>query len=223
MALLQISDFYKVHNPGLPNEFVALKKVNLTVERGESIALVGRSGSGKSSLLRILGCMDQPTSGTYIWDGAEMPWGNDQALAALRSKRIGFVFQDFALISGFRAWENAALPLVHQGMTFRRARHRALEALARVGISDRADQYVEFLSGGQRQPAAIARALMNHPDIILADEPTGALDQEAGERVMDLLFELLQHETTIVVATHDVSLAKRCDRIPTIQDGEIVA
>lgn len=222
MTLIQLSDLTKVHNPGQPIEVIALRQVNLIIERGEAVALVGRSGSGKSTLLHILGCMDRPTSGTYLLDGTEIPWTDDRALAALRSQRIGFVFQDFALVPGLKAWENVALPLVHRGTTFRQARYRALEALGQVGLSDRADHYVESLSGGQRQRVAIARALINYPDIILADEPTGALDRDTGDQVMDLLFHLLRKDTTIVVATHDASLAQRCHRVLTVQDGTIV-
>jgi ABC-type lipoprotein export system ATPase subunit len=222
MALIEMRNLSKSYRMGRSNQVLALSDVNLTIERGETVSIVGKSGSGKSTLLNILGALDAPTSGTYRIDGRDIPWNSDRELARLRNRRIGFVFQEFALIPGQKAWENVALPLIHGGLSFRESKTKAVAALEELGLGEYVEHRVEELSGGQRQRVAIARAVVNNPDIILADEPTGALDQATGQQVMRSLLHLQTRGCTLVVVTHDMDIARSCGRVIEIVDGKVV-
>ena len=199
----------------------ALRSVNLTVQPGDFVALMGASGSGKSTLLSLLGLLDRPTTGSYWLEGVEVSTLNRNALAEVRGKRIGFIFQSFNLLPRFSAWENVALPLAYRNGQVRHSsqRIRALEALARVGLDQRANHLPMELSGGERQRVAIARALVTQPAVILADEPTGNLDSVTGVEIMALLHEIHAEGRTIVVVTHDLNIAQHASRICTMRDG----
>ncbi|MAW60437.1 MAG: macrolide ABC transporter ATP-binding protein [Planctomycetes bacterium] len=201
----------------------ALDAVDLQLARGESLALLGPSGSGKSTLLQVLGCLDQPSRGSYRLDGVEVSGLHRNELAALRCRKVGFVFQRFHLMPRQTALQNVMLPLRFAGVEPRRQRARAEELLARVGLADRMRHRPSELSGGQQQRVAVARALANDPCILLADEPTGNLDSRAGEEVLELLLELHAAGTTLVVVTHDEELAGRMQGIVRLHDGRIVA
>ncbi|MGI9598920.1 MAG: ABC transporter ATP-binding protein [Acidimicrobiales bacterium] len=204
-----------------PNQVVALDDVDFTVAKGELVALMGPSGSGKSTLLTIAGGLESPTSGRVDLDGHDL-WGRDMAgLAEVRRRQIGFVFQDFNLLSGLTAAENVAAPLELDGVAARAARPKAMERLAGVGLADRADAFPDDLSGGERQRVAIARALIGDRRLILADEPTGALDSGTGAEVMRLLRAACTPATAVVVVTHDAAIAAFADRIVSIHDGRI--
>lgn len=198
-----------------------LHDVNLFIDQGERVAVVGKSGSGKSTLLHILGCLEPPTSGSYRLNGQEIPWGSDRKLAALRNRHIGFIFQEFMLIAGLNVWENVAIPAIHGGMLPRAAKRRAEELLERLDLGSYAQRKVEALSGGQRQRVAIARALVNDPVLLLADEPTGALDWDTGQQVMEMLLGLDDKRRTLVVVTHDPDVAHMCDRSIEIHRGQV--
>ncbi len=200
----------------------ALRGVNLTVQAGEYVAVMGPSGCGKSTLLNVLGCLDRPTAGTYELDGLDASDLDRDARAAVRSERLGFVFQDFHLLPRTTAVENVELPLLY-GRTPPAEQHRlAIEALARVGLGDRAEHTPRELSGGQQQRVAIARALVTEPALLLADEPTGNLDSETGADVLALLDELHGKGLTIVLVTHDPEVGARADRIVRMRDGRVV-
>lgn len=198
-----------------------LKDVNLQVEEGEYVAIMGPSGSGKTTLMNIIGCLDQPTSGTYELAGEDILSYKDRELADVRSKRIGFVFQNFQLLPRSTAQDNVALPLSYAGVKPKERKERALAALEKVGLGDRASFRPNQLSGGQKQRVAIARAMVNSPKILLADEPTGALDSKSGEQIMELFEQLNQEGVTIVMITHDAKVAKRAKRVVHIIDGEL--
>ena len=201
----------------------ALRGVNLRIERGEYLAIVGPSGSGKSTLMNILGCLDTPTSGEYWLDGESVQGQSDDGLAEIRNRKIGFVFQSFNLLARATAVENVALPLLYSGLNRAERREAALRALQRVGLGARTGHRPDQLSGGQRQRVAIARALVNQPVLLLADEPTGNLDQRTGAEIV-ALFEQLHHEgVTVVLVTHDHKLAERTGRQIEIVDGNIAA
>ena len=201
----------------------ALRGVNLRIERGEYLAIVGPSGSGKSTLMNILGCLDTPTSGEYWLDGESVQGLGDDGLAEIRNRKIGFVFQSFNLLARATAVENVALPLLYSGLNRAERREAALRALQRVGLGARTGHRPDQLSGGQRQRVAIARALVNQPVLLLADEPTGNLDQRTGAEIV-ALFEQLHHEgVTVVLVTHDHKLAERTGRQIEIVDGNIAA
>ena len=202
-------------------EVPALKNINFEVEEGDYTAIIGPSGSGKSTLMNLIGCLDKATSGSLLIDGREVDSLTENELADLRLEKIGFVFQNFQLLSGQTALENVELPLTYAGISRKLRAERAGEALARVGLSDRMDFLPNQLSGGQKQRVAIARALVNHPRILLADEPTGALDSRSGAQVMDLFEELNAEGVTVLMITHDNGIAHRARRMVEIRDGEL--
>lgn len=211
---------YKDYYPG--NIVVpVLKDVNLNVEEGEYLAIMGPSGSGKSTLMNIIGCLDLPTSGSYELAGSNVLSLNENKLADLRLGTIGFVFQNFQLLPRMSALENVALPLVYAGVRKKVRRERAREALVRVGLEDRTSFNPTQLSGGQKQRVAIARAMVNKPKILLADEPTGALDSRSSAQVMELFQKLNEEGVTVVMITHDPGIAHHAKRIVDIFDGEI--
>ena len=222
MSLIEIRDIYKIYNPG-ENEVRALDGIDLTVEHGEFLAIVGQSGSGKSSLMNMLGLLDIPTSGTYTLDGVDVANMTDDELSEIRNKEIGFIFQGFNLIPSLTAVENVELPLVYRGMKKEERNKLALEALERVGLSHRLDHLPKQMSGGQQQRVAIARAVAARPPIILADEPTGNLDSHSGVEVMKILHELHEEGRTIILITHDNDIANEAQRVIRIQDGQIIS
>ncbi len=198
-----------------------LKGIDLDVERGEYVALMGPSGSGKSTLMNLLGCLDTPTSGTYELNGADVSNMSDDELAEIRNKEIGFVFQTFNLLPRTTALENVALPMVYAGASKSERKKRAEEVLTNVGLADRMDHKPNQLSGGQRQRVAVGRALVNHPSIILADEPTGNLDSKTSEEIMKLFKDIHLAGNTVIVVTHEEDIAERADRIIRLRDGVI--
>jgi putative ABC transport system ATP-binding protein len=200
----------------------ALDGVSFTIERGEFVAIVGQSGSGKSTLMNLLGCLDTATSGTYRLNGADVAGLEDDRLADLRNKEIGFVFQTFQLLPRATAHANVELPLVYRGISRRERRARAEAALAAVGLANRMHHKPNELSGGQRQRVAIARALVGDPSILLADEPTGNLDSQTGEEIIRLFGELHARGHTIILVTHEPKLAARCPRAIRLSDGRVV-
>ncbi|MSP63068.1 MAG: ABC transporter ATP-binding protein [Myxococcales bacterium] len=201
----------------------ALSGVSLSIARGEYVAIIGPSGSGKSTLMNLIGCLDTPTTGTYSLDGEEVSRLDDDSLAEIRNRKIGFVFQSFNLLARATAVENVALPLLYAGVSRSVRRGRAKKALERVGLGDRLTHRPEQLSGGQRQRVAIARALVNDPALLLADEPTGALDQATGREIIGLFERLNGDGVTLVMVTHDHNLAARARRRVEIVDGKIAA
>ena len=199
----------------------ALKKVNLTIDEGEYLSVLGPSGSGKSTLMNIIGCLDTPTSGEYILQGREVEDMDELELAELRNKEIGFIFQNSQLLPRLTARKNVELPLVYAGVSPKERRERAEAMLERVGLSDRMDHMPNQLSGGQQQRVAIARAMVGNPSILLADEPTGALDQKTGAQIMELFHELNDEKRTVIMITHDLKIASHARRVVHIIDGEI--
>lgn len=209
---------------GMPNELEILHGLNFKINEGEFTSIVGPSGSGKSTLMNIIGALDRPTEGIYMLNGIDVAQLNDSELSAIRNKEIGFVFQNFNLVSRTNAIENVELPMLYAGVGKRERRKRAEKLLEMVEMSDRATHNPNELSGGQKQRIAIARALANSPSIILADEPTGALDTVTGHMVMDIFHKLHREENkTIVLITHSKELAAETDRIITLRDGKIVS
>ncbi|EGR1129293.1 ABC transporter ATP-binding protein [Vibrio cholerae] len=220
--LVELQQICKHYTSG-QNVVKALDGVDLTIRHGEFLAILGPSGSGKSTLMNVLGCLDKPTAGRYQLDGHPVDSLSTQQLAAIRNQKIGFVFQSFNLLEYASALDNVAIPLVYAGVKAKDRRRRATELLTRVGLADRLDHKPNQLSGGQKQRVAIARALINQPQILLADEPTGALDSKSGAEIEALFNELHREGRTIIVVTHDNELAKRTKRIVTIRDGQVVS
>jgi putative ABC transport system ATP-binding protein len=218
--MIEIRDMYKVYTMG-ENKVTALNGISIDIKKGEFAAIVGPSGSGKSTLMNMLGCLDTPTTGSYMLDGKEVSKLRDDDLAVIRNFKIGFIFQKFNLLQKLSALENVELPLIYQGLKEREARKRAMESLQNVGLLDRMNHKPNELSGGQQQRVAIARALVTKPPVLLADEPTGALDSKTGIEVMGILKDLHSMGNTIILITHDNSLAVQSKRIIRIQDGEI--
>ncbi len=198
-----------------------LRGIDLDVEKGEFVAVLGPSGSGKSTLMNIIGCLDTPTEGSYTLHGRDVGGLDESELALVRSKEIGFIFQSFQLLSRQNALQNVELPLIYSGTGQRERTERARLMLERVGLSDKMRHYPNQLSGGQQQRVAIARALANNPTILLADEPTGALDQQTGRQVMNLFHDLNEEGNTIIMITHDISIARHAKRIVRLLDGEL--
>ena len=218
--ILELQDVCKNYVQGTL-EVPALKHVTLQVGEGEYVAVMGPSGSGKSTLMNIVGCLDKATSGTLLLDGEDVGKLSDDQMSDIRLKKIGFIFQSFQLMPYESALENVALPLTYAGVSKKERRERAAEMLTRVGLADRMDFMPTQLSGGQKQRVAIARAMINHPKILLADEPTGALDSASGRQVMDLFDELNREGVTILMITHDRNIASRAQRMLEIRDGRV--
>ena len=205
---------------GTPNEFAALKGVDLKVYEGEFVAIVGASGSGKSTLMNIIGSLDRPTEGEYLLDGVNVTEAKDAQLSKIRNSKVGFVFQTYNLIAKTNAQKNVEMPMLYAGLGAKERSERAKELLELVGMEERRKHLPEELSGGQKQRVAIARAMANNPAIILADEPTGALDSQTGRLVMDIFHKLHKEQgKTVVLITHSPELAEECERIITIKDG----
>jgi putative ABC transport system ATP-binding protein len=199
----------------------ALRDVNLVIHRNEYVAFIGPSGSGKSTLMNIVGCLDKPTSGEYILNGTPVAELDDNQLASIRNREIGFIFQNFNLLGRSNALHNVMQPLIYRGIAMGDRKHMATEALTNVGLGDRLHHLPNQLSGGQRQRVAIARALVGKPSILLADEPTGNLDSSTSRDVMAMFDELHQHGHTIIVVTHDQNIANHCRRVIRLMDGQI--
>ncbi len=216
--IIELEHIEKTYGSGA-SQVPVLHDVNMQVKEGEYIAIMGPSGSGKSTLMNILGYLDTPTSGTYRFDGEDNARAGDARMAAIRNKKIGFVFQSFHLMQRRRAWENVALPLLYGNVRRSERRARAEEALRQVGLEDRISFYPNQLSGGQCQRVAIARAICTRPKLLLADEPTGALDSKAGQQIMDIFDELHAQGMTIVMITHEHAVAARARKILYIYDG----
>ncbi|MCD8348118.1 MAG: ABC transporter ATP-binding protein [Lachnospiraceae bacterium] len=218
--MLRLEHIYKDYILG-KMKVPALKDVSLYVEKGEYLAVMGPSGSGKSTLMNIIGCLDRPTAGSYELAGQNVMALNDTQLADLRLKELGFVFQNFQLLPRMSALDNVALPLIYAGVRKKVRRQKAYEALARVGLEERVSFKPTQLSGGQKQRVAIARAMVNQPTILLADEPTGALDSKSGLQIMDLFEQLNKEGVTVLMITHDSKIAGHAKRIVDIFDGEL--
>jgi len=222
MALIELADIYKIYDMGA-EKVHALNGVDLKIERGEYVAIMGSSGSGKSTLMNLLGCLDTPTSGSYHLNGVAVEELDDQELAAIRNKEIGFVFQTFNLLARTDALHNVELPLIYAGVGRVERRERARQALERVGLGDRIYHQPNELSGGQRQRVAIARALVNNPSILLADEPTGNLDSATSVEIMSLFDDLHRGGNTVILVTHEPDIAQHAARQVQLKDGRVVA
>ena len=219
--LIELSDVYKIYHMG-DSEVHALDGISLTIDKGEFVAVVGSSGSGKSTCMNIIGCLDVPTKGSYKLNGREISNYSSDELADVRNKMLGFIFQQYNLIPKLSVIENVQLPLLYAGCSDKEQRERALAALERVGLKDKAKNLPAQLSGGQQQRVSIARALAGEPSVNLADEPTGALDSKTGREVMQFLQQLNKEGNTIILITHDNSIAARASRVVRVTDGRIV-
>lgn len=220
-AVIETRNLQKIYSPGTAAEVVALRCVDLTIRRGEFVAIMGPSGSGKSTLMNLIGCLDTPTHGTYACDGVDVSTLDAEALAELRRDKIGFVFQGFNLLPRMSALENVAMPMSYTRAPVAERRARALAALTSVGLGERSGHRPNELSGGQQQRVAIARALINSPPILLADEPTGALDSKTGEEILALFNRLSDDNHTVILITHDAHVAAHAHRTYVMRDGEL--
>lgn len=219
--LIQLSAVDKTYFSGEVS-FKALKNINLTVDHGEFLCIIGASGSGKSTLMNIIGLLDRPTQGKYFLDGEDTQKLNEDMLASLRNKKIGFVFQSFNLLPRTSALDNVALPLIYSGVSRQDRAKRASQALTQVGLSDKLSSKPNQLSGGQQQRVAIARSLVTNPQLILADEPTGNLDSKSGQQILKILNDLNKSGKTIIMITHEPSIARHAKKIIRLKDGEIL-
>ena len=221
--LIELRDVYKIYSEGLESEVRALDGISLTIDHGEFVAVVGQSGCGKSTLMNVLGCLDIPTRGTYLLDGTDVQDLSDGQLSHIRNQQIGFIFQQYNLIQTLTVQENVELPLIYRGIDPIDRKELALEALNRVGLADRRRHYPTQMSGGQQQRVAIARAISTHPPVIMADEPTGALDSRTGQQVLKFLQQLNREGSTIILITHDNGIAATAPRMVRLSDGRIVS
>ena len=219
--LIELKDIYKIYPMG-EETIHALDGVNITIDQGEFVAIVGSSGSGKSTAMNIIGCLDVPTSGTYHLGGVDVSTMEDDQQADIRNKMLGFIFQQYNLIPKLSVLENVELPLLYAGVPADQRRERAIRSLERVGLADKKKNLPSQLSGGQQQRVSIARALAGDPSVILADEPTGALDSKTGREVLGFLKKLNREGDTVVLITHDNSIAVKADRIIRLQDGKVI-
>ncbi|MCQ2552943.1 MAG: ABC transporter ATP-binding protein [Clostridia bacterium] len=220
--LIKVEDVYKIYDEGLESEVRALDGVSLTIDIGEFVAIVGQSGSGKSTLMNVLGCLDIPTRGEFFLNGTNVKELNDSELSRIRNKEIGFIFQQYNLLKSLTVLENVELPLIYQGIDPIDRRELALAALKRMGLEGREKHSPTQMSGGQQQRVAIARAIATTPHIVMADEPTGALDSRTGKEILAFLQDLNKQGTTVILITHDNSIAETAKRIVRIADGKIV-
>ena len=221
--IIELKDIVKQYFIGMPNEIEVLHKVNVSIDEGELVSIVGESGSGKSTLMNLIGALDRPTEGSYFFGGTDVAALSQNELSQLRKNRIGFVFQTFNLIGRITAQANVEMPMTYARVGRKERSERAKHLLELVGMGERATHKPNELSGGQKQRTAIARAMANDPDIILADEPTGALDSETGKLVMDIFRDLNRnHGKTVIIVTHSLTLAERTDRIITLKDGYVM-
>ena len=222
--MIEIKNVYKTYNLGKSNAFTALKDVSLTINDGEMVAIIGKSGAGKSTLMHIIGCIDGFEKGEYILNGQNISKMSEKKSAAIRNKEIGIVLQDFVLMEQYSVIENVLMPLYFSKNAGKRNERekRAVEILKRLEMDELLNKKVNQLSGGQKQRVAIARAMINHPGILLADEPTGALDVKTSEEIMGVFKKLNEQGTTVIIITHDMEVAAKCDRVVEISDGRIL-
>ena len=221
--LIELRDVYKIYSEGLESEVRALDGISLTIDHGEFVAVVGQSGCGKSTLMNVLGCLDIPTRGTYLLDGTDVQDLSDGQLSRIRNQEIGFIFQQYNLIQTLTVQENVELPLIYRGIDPIDRKELALEELNRVGLADRRKHYPTQMSGGQQQRVAIARAISTHPPVIMADEPTGALDSRTGQQVLKFLRQLNREGSTIILITHDNGIAATAPRMVRLSDGKVIS
>ena len=221
--LIELRDVYKIYSEGLESEVRALDGISLTIDHGEFVAVVGQSGCGKSTLMNVLGCLDIPTRGTYLLDGTDVQDLSDGQLSHIRNQEIGFIFQQYNMIQTLTVQENVELPLIYRGIDPIDRKELALEALERVGLADRRRHYPTQMSGGQQQRVAIARAISTHPPVIMADEPTGALDSRTGQQVLKFLQQLNREGSTIILITHDNGIAATAPRMVRLSDGKVIS
>lgn len=221
--MIDLHNIVRIYNKGKPNEFTALCNFSCKIEDGELVGIIGKSGAGKSTLLHLLACVDTYQGGEYILDNIQTNELSDKERASIRNEKIGIVIQDFSLVEDFTAIENVMIPLNYSRLKRKNNRESALRALENVGIADLAKKMCSKLSGGQKQRVAIARAIVNNPSVILADEPTGALDTKTSAEIMALFKKLHEQGKTIIIVTHDLNVARQCDRIIEISDGKIIS
>ena len=222
MSLIQLENVYKIYAEGRENQVNSLDGVSLKIDRGEFVAVIGASGSGKSTMMNILGCLDVPTYGEYYLDGVPIREKSRRELELIRSRQISFIFQGYNLIPSLKVWENVALPMLYQKVPLAQRRERAMAALEQVEIRSKADSRPTQLSGGQQQRVAIARAIATGSPVLMADEPTGALDSKTGTQVLTLMKDLNAQGTTVILITHDNSIAAQARRTVQVRDGHIV-
>ena len=220
--LIELKDVYKIYGEGLESEVRALDGISLVIQKGEFVAIVGQSGSGKSTMMNVLGCLDIPTRGDYFLDGTDVRELTDKELSHIRNRQIGFIFQQYNLIQSLSVLENVELPLIYQGIRADDRYDMAMEALERVGLANRVKHKPTEMSGGQQQRVAIARAIATRPPIIMADEPTGDLDSHTGLEVLGFLQQLNKEGTTVILITHDNGIAATARRVVRLADGKIV-
>lgn len=220
--MIQLDNILKSY-PVADDDLIVLKEIDLQIDKGEFVAIMGPSGSGKSTLMNIIGCLDKPTSGNYVLNGKQVSDYDEKELARVRNQSVGFVFQQFQLLSRLNALQNVELPMIYAGVGKKERIERAEEALEKVGLAERADHLPNALSGGQKQRVAIARAIVNEPDIILADEPTGALDSKTGVQIMEMFTELNQEGVTVILVTHEAEIASYAERTIFVRDGKLTS